>query len=251
MLRDAMKKKEDSSAWSPDSPVHNFATKMESQVQVLQEELDKARETEAELLSDREASVRALHQTIEATRELSARHAEEKAKRGEVEAKLATAEARSVRAENRILALMEVSPASAAAKGGAEKVEEVATAGGGGGDADEIEEEIFIDEHGNKHHRRHHHHHRHHDHHHSVPSATKEVSFVDEKEIFSPPLPPPQAQAQAQAGGVGATSSANSNNPLRDSTSSLLSDTSTASSVADELARLRAELQLIEQSKPN
>ena len=65
---------------APDSPVHaTFQGGGTSEA--MQEELSRAREKEAELMNDREASVRALHQTIEATRELSARHADEKMKR--------------------------------------------------------------------------------------------------------------------------------------------------------------------------
>ena len=194
-LRDALKKKEDSSAWAPDSPAHNFASKMEGQVRTLEEELERARKTEAELLSDREASVRALHQTIEATRELSARHADEKTKREHAEAKLAEAEARAKKAESRVLALMDIqqdyprapAPAPAAA---------TAAAGAGGSAVDGRQ-----------------------------GGASKEVSFVDETDIFSPPVPAASLSASVQSN---------------------QSDTSTASGVAEELARLRAELEIIE-----
>lgn len=221
-LRDALQKKEDSSAWAPDSPVHDYASKVEGQVKAMQEELSRAREAEAELLNDREASVRALHQTIEATRELSARHADEKMKRGQAEAKLAEAEVRAKKAEGRILALMDIQQdypkpsSSSSSGGGAEKRQ---------------------------------------------GAAAKEVSFVDESDIFSPPVPPPTtshtapAPAPAPVRRIGPLSPApvRRDDALRDSTASLQSnqsDTSTASSVAEELARLRAELDYIEKEGP-
>ena len=159
-LKDSAKKQEGASAWAPGSPVHDFARQKEHELKSLQEELNKARETEAELLGDREASVRALHQTIEATRELSARHAAEKSMRSELEKKLADTEAKLKRAEQRILALMEVTPSTTSA--------------------------IHVDRNpktnadqrvvpSNTH---------------SASGGMKEVNFVDEGEIFSSAVPP-------------------------------------------------------------
>ena len=202
-LRDALKKKEDSSAWAPGSPAHNFASKMEGQVRTLEEELERARKTEAELLSDREASVRALHQTIEATRELSARHADEKTKREHAEAKLAEAEARAKKAESRVLALMDIQqdyPPRAPAPAPAAATATTTTAGAGGSAVDGRQ-----------------------------GGAAKEVSFVDETDIFSPPVPAASLSTSVQSN---------------------QSDTSTASGVAEELARLRAELEIIEKGGP-
>ena len=59
--------------------------------------------------------------------------------------------------------------------------------------------------------------------------ASKEESFVDETDIFSPPVPAANLSASVQSN---------------------QSDTSTASGVAEELARLRAELEIIEKGGP-
>jgi chromosome segregation ATPase len=297
-LEDALRKKDGASAWSVNSPAHDFSKKMEDRVDLLTEELAQARDTEAQLLHDREASVRALQQTIEATRELSTRYNEEKKKRVESESKLAAVESRLARTERELA----VATSDTTTAPFSSQQQEASSAA--------------------------HTYHRNQ----QQQAGSAQVSFVEESEIFAPPVPPPTAIEQqrhqqrssdhnttddnvkpstvrtsssamhspgdrgaptsttSSGSGSGGTtmvcksfeqsgscrfgdkcrfrhgntspsstvrhSADNNHNSLRDSNSSVISDTSTsskstaASSVADELARLRAELREIEQQKP-
>ena len=247
------------SGWSPRSPAHSLTAKLEGQVKALEADLEAARESEKELLHDREASVRALQQTIEATRELSARHGDEKAKRVAAEQRISAAEERAARAERELAMYMQSDNNVRTSR------DNDAGAGAGAGANKGVsfvgESEIFAP---------------------PVPPPQQQQQLQDASTRSSQEraaVRPTSAHTSAKhspgrgssmkgtrGGGEsqrlfressGNTATDNLRADLRDSRDSVMSDTSAisttstaASSVADELARLRAELREIEDQKP-
>ena len=263
-LASAMKGGKNDTGWSPNSPAHALTAKLENQVKSLQADLEQAYNSEQELLHDREASVRALQQTIEATRELSAKFGDEKARRLDVEKRLASAEERADRAE-RDVAMFRGQTATASGSG-------EGNFGHPRGVTFVEENEIFApplpkpptveqprhENQGNTTD--------------SLvrPSSVKSKSPQKSEEAVDSPGRKArgvcknfQHEGSCRFGDkcafVHELSTVDPGVPasLRDSNNSVLSDTSAisttstaASSVADELARLRAELRQIEESKP-
>ena len=240
-----------STSWSPRSPANTLTAKLEGQVKALEEDLERAHQNEKELLHDRESSVRALQQTLEATRELSTRHGEEKTRRVAAEQRVSAAEERAMRAERELATYTQSDNSVQASRD--------KSTGANKGVSFVGESEIFAppvpprQQQGEL--RR------------SQESAGRSGSAQSSEKHSSLMGSKKGSQGGGDRGGVdsrgtedaasASTRSANVHASLRESRDSVMSDASgisttstAASSVADELARLRAELREIEDQKP-
>jgi chromosome segregation ATPase len=191
------------------------------QMNDIQDNLSGAKQREIELLSDREASVKALQQTIEATKELSTRYNDEKVRRMACEDRLKAAEER-------------VSAAEKIAESVSRAKEHVSSAVL---DALQKEKQRSSDLQKQLHGE------------HPIriaaaAAASGAPSTVDPFEAFPPPAPAPtQAQARQPPNKAALNSSVTSS-------FSASTSTSTGSDAKAELARLRAELHQMEGNQP-
>ena len=226
-LQEALKSQDEQTSLVQANTAQDVSIQYEEKLNTMQDALNQSRTHEKELLRDRDSSVRALQQTVEATRELSNRCNEEKAKRIAAEERCKAAEMRALAAEQGVRQATEHhQQVSQAFVDSMRNTGNTTAAGGTGGVPGSPGKNVSFKNINNM----------------RTSNDSGIVSEADIFDNFAPPLPPSSNQynehdTSFSAHSSGEGSFGSDNHAINTST-------------GDELARLREELKQMEQNRP-